>query len=213
MMKDKVILVDVDGVLLDWEYHFYSWLKETYPLRYDVLSETSYKTYEKIGEYKDSRSFEIGELTPITKDVGRNLAREFNESAQVRYMSPLRDAIAGVKFLNERHGFVFHAITSLSDKTNAQRLRTENLEELFGKVFEKFVYLDTGADKNEVLEPYRDSGCYWIEDKPENVDVGISMGLKGILMAHDHNADYEGDAIRVKNWSGVNSVLDKWSHY
>jgi hypothetical protein len=33
------------------------------------------------------------------------------------------------------------------------------------------------------------------------------MGLTGILMAHDHNADYDGDAVRVKNWSGINQVI------
>jgi FMN phosphatase YigB (HAD superfamily) len=206
-MQNKVILVDVDGVLLDWEYHFYTWLRETYPLRYDILNAHSYKTYEKIGEYVNSRAYETGQLIPISKEAGRNLAREFNESAEIRFMSPLRDAVNGVRNLNEKYGYIFHAITSLSNRPSAQRLRIENLEELFGKVFEKYIILDTGADKNEVLEEYRDSGCYWIEDKPENVDVGIAMGLTGILMAHDHNADYDGDAVRVKNWSGINQVI------
>ena len=28
-IKDKVILTDCDGVLLDWEFHFYRWLEKT----------------------------------------------------------------------------------------------------------------------------------------------------------------------------------------
>ena len=31
-VRDKVILTDCDGVLLDWEYHFYKWVLETHGL-------------------------------------------------------------------------------------------------------------------------------------------------------------------------------------
>jgi hypothetical protein len=70
-------------------------------------------------------------------------------------------------------------------------------------VFESYVYLDTGADKDEALEPYRDSGCLWIEDKPENADLGNKLGLESILMVHPHNADYVGPAKRVLNWKEI----------
>ena len=28
-LNEKLILTDCDGVLLDWEYHFYKWVKAT----------------------------------------------------------------------------------------------------------------------------------------------------------------------------------------
>ena len=84
-----------------------------------------------------------------------------------------------------------------------------NLKKLFGETtFEKFVYLDTGADKDFALEPYRDSGYYWIEDKIVNCQVGKEMGLKSLLMEHGHNMDYEDPAIpRVTSWKQIYQII------
>jgi hypothetical protein len=84
-----------------------------------------------------------------------------------------------------------------------------NLKKLFGETaFEKFVFLDTGADKDEALEPYRGSGLYWIEDKIVNCQVGNELGLKSLLMEHGHNMDYEDPAIpRVRNWREIYSLI------
>jgi hypothetical protein len=61
---------------------------------------------------------------------------------------------------------------------------------LFGEtVFERFVYLDTGADKDEALAEYKDTQCYWIEDKVENAEAGFKAGLEPILIEHGHNMD------------------------
>jgi len=83
-----------------------------------------------------------------------------------------------------------------------------NLNKLFGSTaFERVVCLDTGADKNTALEPYRDSGCYWIEDKPENADVGHNIGLKSILMEHGHNMKHECPYPVVKNWREIYNLI------
>ena len=114
-----------------------------------------------------------------------------------------------VKKLVEEHGFRFHVITSLSNDANAQELRKMNLRKLFGKVaFEKFVFLDTGADKDQALEPYRDTGYYWIEDKKINCEVGHAMGLKSILMEHGHSLDFDHPNIPVvKNWREIYDII------
>jgi FMN phosphatase YigB (HAD superfamily) len=189
-MKNKLILTDCDGVLFDWEYAYGRWMKKH---GYEVVAPGNYNMDIKYG---------------ISKDEAKKLCRMFNESAWIRKLPPLRDAIKYIKKLNEEHGFVFHAITSLSDDYYAQHLRTKNLIEMFGPtVFEKFVYLDTGADKDEALECYRDSNCWWIEDKPQNVDLGISMGLNGILVNHEHNKDYAGNAICVWDWKKIYEIV------
>jgi FMN phosphatase YigB (HAD superfamily) len=134
----------------------------------------------------------------------------FNESAWIRKLPPYKDAIKFVKKLHEEHGYVFHIISSLSDDEYSQRLRTKNLIEMFGpSVFEKYIYLDTGADKDEALAHYADTGCWWIEDKPENADVGVKMGLESILMSHDHNKDVEvkDEVIRVNNWKEIYNTI------
>jgi len=50
---------------------------------------------------------------------------------------------------------------------------------------------------------YRGSECFWLEDKVENADLGIEMGLRSILIGHTHNKDYTGSAIRCENWKEV----------
>jgi len=186
-MKNKVILVDCDGVLLDWEYSFDQWMKRH---GYEIAVDGPYQMKEKYGMPE--------------KDIKR-LIRMFNESATIRKLPPLRDAIKYVKKLHEEHGYIFHCVTSLSNDQYAQHLRTKNLIEMFGpSVFEKYTYLDTGADKDEALAEYKDTQCYWVEDKIKNAEVGYDLGLKSILVEHTHNKDYSNNNIPVlKNWKEI----------
>jgi len=193
-IKEKTILVDCDGVLLDWEYAFHAW-----------MTRHGYKVVEGLeNEYK------VNERYGVDRAEGKRLTRMFNESAWIRKLPPLRDAIKYVKKLHEEHGYVFHAITSLSDDPYSQHLRTKNLIELFGPtVFERYVYLDTGADKDEALEEYRGTDCYWVEDKPENAEVGANVGLDALLVQHPHNVDIptrEG-VTRVLNWKEIYDII------
>jgi hypothetical protein len=96
----------------------------------------------------------------------------------------------------------------LSKNRNAQKLREMNLDKLFGRtVFEQVVCLATGADKDQALEPYRDSGLFWIEDKVENAQVGANMGLKSIIMEHGFNMNYSGPIPLVKNWAQIYDII------
>ena len=188
-MRNPTILVDCDGVLLDWEYAF------------DVYLQTHGFNRVPGGELK----YNIGKRYGIDPEQGRKLIKIFNESAHIGFLPPLRDAMYYVKRLHEEHGFVFHCITSLSRDENAQELRRMNLRKLFGKTaFERFVFLDTGQDKDQALEPYRDSGLFWIEDKIQNCEVGRDLGLRALLMEHGHNFTYENPEIpRVRNWKEI----------
>ena len=188
----QLILVDADGVLLNWEYAFSIWM-ETHGFVKQTGSEFEY---------------DIGRRYNIDHPQGRKLIKIFNESAAIGFLPPLRDAMYWVKRLHEEHGYVFHCITSLSLDPSAGKLREMNLRKLFGKTaFERVVCLDTGADKHDALAEYRDSGCYWIEDKPENADVGHALGLKSILVEHGHNMNYLCSYPIVKNWREIYAII------
>lgn len=191
--NSKIILTDIDGVCLDWEYAF------------DVYLQTHGFTKVDGGELK----YDIGKRYGIDSDQGRKLIKIFNESAAIGFLPPLRDAMYYIKRLHEEHGYVFHAITSLSKDVNAQELRTMNLKKLFGKTaFERFVYLDTGADKDAVLDEYKDSGLWWIEDKIDNCKAGVAAGLMPLLMEHGHNMNYDDPKIpRIKNWRSIYEII------
>lgn len=189
----KVILTDIDGVCLDWEYAF------------DVYLQQHGFTKQPGGEFE----YDIGKRYGIDRAQGKKLIKIFNESAAIGFLPPLRDAMYYIKRLHEEHGYVFHAITSLSLDENACELRTMNLRKLFGKTaFEEFVYLDTGAPKHDALEPYRDTGYYWVEDKYTNAMVGADIGLKSLLMEHGHNMDFSDARITtVKNWREIYEII------
>ena len=192
MRKDdeRIILTDVDGVLLNWGYAFKVWMEE------------------RGHELQDAEVYKVDEMFQLERAYSKKLVRHFNESAAIGFLPPLRDAIHYVRKLHEEHGYVFHAITSLSLDPHAARLREENLKKLFGETaFAKVVCLDTGADKDEALEPYRDSGFVWIEDKIENAEVGDKIGLDSILIEHGYNMDNK-DFPLMKNWKEVYNYLE-----
>ena len=183
------ILTDVDGVLLNWEYAFNVWMK-------------NYGYVERTG-LEVANTYDMGERYGIHFDQRAKLIKMFNESAAIGFLPPLRDAIHYVQKLHKEHGYVFHVITSLSLDHNVQALREQNLIKLFGEgVFEKFVYCDTGADKDEALEPYRSCGDIWIEDKIENAELGVKLGLDSVLIEHGHNMHHKSIPL-MKNWKEV----------
>jgi FMN phosphatase YigB (HAD superfamily) len=191
-MDSNIILTDADGVLLNWEWAFDCW-----------MNEHGFKK-QKGTEF----AYSIGTRYGIDEAQGKKLIKIFNESAAIGFLPPLRDAIHYVKKLHEEHGYVFHCITSLSKNKNAQRLRKMNLEKLFGEtVFEEIVCLGTGADKDDALEPYRDSGLWFIEDKIENAETAERMGINGMLVEHGHNMNHETNIPIVKNWKEIYEII------
>ena len=134
---NKIILTDADGVLLNWEYAFCTWMEQH-----------GYSQIEKGNQYYD-----IAERFGIKKEEAKAKVKIFNESAAIGFLPALRDAMYYVKRLHEEHGYVFHCITSLSTDANAGKLREMNLRKLFGRTaFERVVCLETGGDKDEALE-------------------------------------------------------------
>ena len=189
----KLILTDADGVLLDWEWAFNVWMQE--------------HGFEEIAGSK--LNYDMSVRYGIPKEQVKKLIRIFNESAAIGFLPALRDAMYYVKRLHEEHGFRFHCITSLSLDPNAQKLREMNLNKLFGtSAFERIVCLDTGADKQEALEEYEGTGCYWLEDKPENAIAGYDAGLKSLLIEHGHNMHHYHEGITiVKNWKHIYEII------
>ena len=193
-MKDKVILTDCDGVLLDWEHSFHQWMKNHgYTLDADAEHE-----------------YEVALMYNILPEEKRRLVKHFNESAAIGHLTPLRDAVKYVRKLYEEHGYVLRVITSLSTDPYAGKLREQNLRAVFGDAIEQVVCLDTGADKDKALDEYQGTGCFWIEDKPENAIVGAVRGLETFLIAHNHNADFDNmnlNVNRVQNWKQIYETI------
>lgn len=190
-MSKKLLLVDADGVLFDWEWGFDRFMQS--------------QGYEIQPGGQDE--YEIDRRYRCNKSTAKEKIKEFNESPAIAFLPPLRDAVKYVRLLNSE-GWQFHCITSLSDLDSAYKFRRKNLDRTFGTgTIAELTCLPTGSDKHQALEPYRDSGLWWIEDKPENADLGHTMGLKSILMKHGHNTDHECPYPTVNNWQEIYKIL------
>ena len=187
----NVILVDADGVLLSWRDSFFRFMARK---GYDDFNPTYYKIHESYG---------------IAKSLADDLVQTFNESAYMLTLSPYKDAVKYVRKLHDEHGYKFHVITSQTSLDQAKRLRVMNLTNTFGDVFEGFTILGTGDDKDKALKRWKDSGLWWIEDKVDNAQAGLNVGLQPIVMAHDYNAieDLSKGMTYCANWRAVYATI------
>lgn len=192
-MKNKLILTDVDGVMLNWEWAFQVWMTQ------HGFSEIPGAEYH----YNISEKYNIDETQAL------KLIDVFNESAAIGFLPALRDAIYYVKQLHEEHGYQFHCITSIGTDPAVVELRKLNLNKLFGSTaFTEITCLPLHSNKVDALSQYKDSGLYWLEDKVRNAETGCNLGLKAILMGHGHNMHYyHQDIPVVKNWEEIYQII------
>ena len=187
---DRKIIVDCDGVLLDWAYAFDVWM---YEQGYERLDDTD--------EYYD-QSLRYG----IDRRIANNQVKKFNESGCVGFIPAYRDAVEYVNKLYHR-GWRFEVISCLDKDKYAQKLRAKNLRHLFGDVFD-FIdcSLDFTVGKEQYLfDKYDGTGYYWIEDSVNHAISGAKVGLNSIIMDHPYNQEWEG--LRVKSWKEVYQII------
>ena len=194
--KDKIILTDCDGVCLDWEYGFHTWM-ETH----------GHKLVNK-------DLYSVAKQYDMDQDAAKRQVEIFNSSASMGFLPPLRDAQYYMKLLAEKLGYRFVAVTSLSNDESAQKLRTCNLKKLFGNdTFVEYHYLGCGDDKDEILLQLANKyeGSIWVEDKYINAEVGADAGFDSLLMEHGHNLNYTGDdrVSIVRNWEEIYKYVER----
>ena len=190
--SNRIILTDVDGVLLEWENHFTKWM----------ISRGAKLKNEFKAEYDMQRRF-----VDATEDI-KLAIREFNKSAWMGTQPPMPESQTWVKLLHAE-GWTFIPISSQTSDIPAQELRKRRLEELFGEyAFYNFHILETGQDKDDVLAEFHGTGLWWIEDKWTNAYAGLKYGLKPLFVDHPYNREYSHpDITRVNNWQDIHKIV------
>jgi FMN phosphatase YigB (HAD superfamily) len=201
--SNRIILTDVDGVLLEWEHHFTKWMLQK---SYFDDKGNRYFPHKLLPNKQDE--YEMANRFGVSKKEIRALIREFNRSAWMGTQRPMEESQTWVKLL-AAEGWTFIPITSQTSDIPAQQLRKRRLGELFGdQVFTNYHILGTGADKDSALAEFHGTGLYWVEDKPHNAVAGLKYGLKPILINHEYNRDFQHpDVIRVNNWKQIHEIL------
>lgn len=187
-MRGKLILTDVDGVLLHWEFQFDLWMK-----KHGYINKTD-------GFYNTDLAYGIE-----AKEANR-LVKMFNETVYAGNLPPLYDAIKYTKKLHENYGVVFHAITSIGADSEIVESRVRNLHKVFGKsMWYNITCLDPAVSKTTVLQQYQGSNMVWVEDHPHNYAIGEALSLECYLMSHHYNAN--SIANRIFSWK---EIYDKY---
>ena len=190
--SNRIILTDVDGVLLEWENHFTKWM----------ISRGAKLKNEFKAEYDMQRRF-----VDATEDI-KLAIREFNKSAWMGTQPPMPESQTWIKLLHAE-GWTFIPISSQTSDIPAQELRKRRLEELFGEyAFYNFHILETGQDKDDILAEFHGTGLWWIEDKWTNALAGLKYGLKPLFINHPYNQEYSHpDITRVNNWQDIHKIV------
>ena len=82
-MKQKYIITDIDGCVLDWEEGFSVWAE--------------HHGHQLVDGYQFKYS--IGDRYGLTYQQGNQMVKTFNESAAIGFLPPLRDAQIFIKKL------------------------------------------------------------------------------------------------------------------
>ena len=190
-MYDNVIVTDYDGCMALYEHSFHMHMVER---GYSSLCDRNF--------------YLMSERYNISEQESEDLVRAFNESAVLRRLPPVKDAIKYVRKLHEEHGFVFHVITAIPDTRPVYEARLENIENLFGKTaIERLTLCNHSADKPKYLKEYEGTECLWIEDTPKNALFGLEFGMKPLLMDRTYNMDFFHPEIeRVNNWKEIYEI-------
>lgn len=176
MKKEKIILTDADGVLVDWNSGFDKFMmSKGFPRKPNT--EADYNISVRHG---------------LSSHQSHEFVKEFNESRNIADLKPFADSVDNVLTLANL-GFRFIVITSLSDHPDAQEYRTLNLKGIFGDIFDEIRCIKMGASKANTLRLWEDTGYFWIEDHMRQAEAGYEVGLKTVLINHPYNIHYTTD--------------------
>lgn len=186
---EKQILLDADGVLLNWNAGFNAWAKERGYVEVDTTDYDMAKRYRM----------------PVETIVA--LIEEYNRSAAVSFLFPMPGSVLIVGKLREL-GYEPVCISSFGGDTYSQIQRQRLLYDYFRIDPRNCHLLPTNGDKREVLSRWKDSHLPWVEDKLSNALLGKELGLDSILLRSDHTRDYVSNEIFVADsWYKIHDYL------
>lgn len=179
----KKIIVDCDGVLLDWCYAFDVWMRE-HGYRLKPQFSGCFEQYKRYG---------------VSLQESFSLVNTFNQTGALGYLPAFKDSVEYVTRL-AREGWRFEVITMIGKDKFAHRLRKKNLLHLFGDVFDYIYCAGSHTEPKKLIleERYKNTNYIWVEDRVDYAQQGQEVGLNTFMMDHPYNKEWTGQ--RVKNW-------------
>lgn len=186
-MKDKVIILDIDEVLLKWV---------------DGFSDFLYR-YWGITTQGSPKEWDLSVWLGCSKETAMEFVRSFNEeSSEFGELKPFREAVPALHDLRDL-GYNLYGVTASCETVEGKRNRIYNLLDVFGNVFEDVHFVPMGASKKEILVTFP-KGSFYVEDNIYNVADGVDLGLNVVQYIRPHNVSLRHtEAYWADSWADI----------
>lgn len=186
----ETIVLDCDGVILDWHLGFYDWMRaqghevaHPYPAEYAMTSSYPGKTKDEIFAHIPTFN--------VSPDFGR--------------LAQCHGAFAGVLALK----IAFPAarvvvLSAVGDAPETHQMRRDNLAEL---PIDEIVLVPHGVSKRPWLEKMAKPAVL-VEDHPGHAAAAAELGFTAVLIDRPWNRDESPKGVhRVRSWADVYSTV------
>lgn len=172
------VLLDCDGVLLDYVSGFRAFAETALGVRMDPDGPCS---------------FDMRAWTGLSHEGVRRLVHAFNGGEETGFdrLPPMPGAVAGVRALLEA-GHRLEVLSSADAGGASVRSRLSNLDAVFGDVFDEVTLIGLGTSKREILA--RLDPCDWVDDHLPNAIAGLQAGHRAHVIRQSHNRSQEGES-------------------
>lgn len=176
------VILDCDGVLLNWDTTFALWMFTTHNKRLDLDGPSKWDLGHWIGcDHKRAMGY----------------VHEFNHSDEFAYIEACPRALIGIDNLVNA-GHTLSVLTSCHDSVNVTANRKFNLQQKFGDVFTRVTCLALSESKIGMLSNM--SRGIWVEDNYANATHGLDAGHDTFMVRRRHNAAMEKHSTPDITW-------------
>lgn len=159
--SSDTLIVDVDGVLLNWWASFNQWIIDNNFATTNILLPNADYAFE-------------GAIKENFRSQRDDLIRVFNQTFHVSKLKPIPGAIKALKRFREE-GWTIKAVTSFSGDFESQKLREKNLLDVYGPIFQEIYCVPLYESKEAFLYKQPFDSIY-VEDLPGHLNTALVLG-------------------------------------
>jgi FMN phosphatase YigB (HAD superfamily) len=158
-MKNPYLLLDVDGVCLDWQAGIWQYAQthHAHLIKHDQT---------------DPHARDLVSWLKISHDEANALLWDFHYDESFEQLKPLPGTVAAIARFVDKYKLV--AITSCGDDPIISAARKRNLQWAFGRAFTEIHCLNMSYSKKPLLCSY--APTHWVEDHVKNALLGLECG-------------------------------------
>jgi hypothetical protein len=185
----KYILTDLDNTVFSFAPHFEDWaVRSGYNIRRGQIDQT----------------YDFADMFYDEIDVDAMLTDFFACDDTMGSFPALPNTVEPIQRLHEK-GYSFVGITACNPREGLQKVRHDNLKNVFGFDFSQ-VYV-TGLDrcKSFVLDMFEPT--IWVEDNWNHAVAGAHLGHTTFLIDYEYNRG-DGPFQRVTDWLAIEEHID-----